>query len=365
MAYTPSMMFRPSLLVLACAFPASAAYSPRADLAAGRYLKAMAEAEAILARDPGNALALAARSQALTALVRLPEALRDAQRSLELRPGLADGLLARSLARAGMAVQKKNLSSLGGISDAMDDLRAAVKADPTLTAAWMALGLGYQTLPGILGGSTRRALDCADTVKRLDPGLGSSLRGTVLAMDGRWNEAYASFMTAFAVAPRDPEVIYAYLDALGSRDTRKQLGSDEQKRLLVQEARRLRPVAGNRARAVGAVCDALIDAGLGEEAWAAAQAAFPGADAPSLIRLELGKITARTGVHLPEGLAALDQVLKEPLEGGSGGYATAHWRRGQVLKAMGRKEEAKAAARAALALDPKDGKASRLLKELE
>ncbi len=57
-------------------------------------------------------------------------------------------------------------------------------------------------------------------------------------------------------------------------------------------------------------------------------------------------------------------MLREPLEGGTGGYGTAHWRRGQVLKALGRKAEARAAAEAALRIDPKDSKAARLLKEL-
>ena len=56
-----------------------AAYAPRPDLDAGRYLKALADAEAVLQQQPGNALAWAAKSQALTALVRLPEALEAAQ----------------------------------------------------------------------------------------------------------------------------------------------------------------------------------------------------------------------------------------------------------------------------------------------
>ena len=41
------------------------AYSPRADLDAGHYLKALAEAEAQLKSDPSDALAWAAKSQAL------------------------------------------------------------------------------------------------------------------------------------------------------------------------------------------------------------------------------------------------------------------------------------------------------------
>ena len=156
-----------------------------------------------------------------------------------------------------------------------------------------------------------------------------------------------------------------YLDALGEKAALKALGSPEVKRRLTQEARRLLPGIKNRARGVAAVCDALLDADQGEEAWQVAKGCLPGVDLPSLIRLQLGKVTARTGVHAQEGLAFLDQVLMEPLEGGSGGYGAAHWRRGQVLNGMGRKAEAKAAALAALRLDPKDPKAARLLEDLQ
>ncbi|BDU78676.1 hypothetical protein METESE_36340 [Mesoterricola sediminis] len=358
------MIRRTAFLLLAGALGAQAAYSPRVDLDAGRYLKAQAEADAVLARDPNNALALAARSQALTALVRLPEALADANRALALQPGLADGFLARALARAGLALQQKNLGTLRGVSAAMDDLRAAVKADPTLAAAWMALGVAYQQLPGILGGSTRRAHACAEALDHLNPVKGATLRGTVLAMDGDWSGAERAFGTAFAIAPRDPDLIYAYLDALGSRETRKALGEEAQKTRLSQEATRLLPAARSNARALSGVCDALLDAGRGQEAWAAASAAIPHADAPSVLRLELGKIAARSGVNREAGLASLDQVLREPLEGGTGGYGTAHWRKGQILKDLGRKAEARAAAQAALALDPKDSRAQKLLKEI-
>jgi len=363
------MRFLPTIALaaaIAATLPALAAgFAPRADLDAGRYLKVLAEAEARLQTPQTDAaLAWAAKSQALTALVRVPEALAAADRAVALQPALADALLARGLAQGGAAVQQRNLGSLGKLSGAMRDLRAAVQADPNLVAGWMALGLAYAQLPGLLGGSTRQGLDCAEQLKRVDPARGALLQGTVLAMAGRWTEAQPCFDRALAAAPGDPEVIYGYLDALGSRDTRKVLGAEPQKRLQAKEALRLLPAAQNRARPLTAICDALLDADQIEEAWRVAAGAVATADAPSLMRLQLGKIAARSGRHLDEGLAALDQVLREPLEGGSGGYGTAHWRRGQVLKAMGRKAEAKAAAEAALQIDPKDPKAKRLLEDL-
>lgn len=354
----------PAFILLASLPALSAGYAPRPDLDAGRYLKVLGDTEALLKAEPGNALAWAARSQALTALVRLPEAMAAADRAVALQPRLADALLARGLAKGGLAVQQRNLGSLGKISNAMADLRAATQADPTLAAAWTALGLAFEQLPGILGGSSRDALACAQSLKQINAPRGDVLQGTILAMEGRWRDAQPCFSRALDAAAGDPEVIYGYLEALGSRETRKVLGDDPQKQLQAREALRLLPDAGNRARPLTAVCDALLDANKAEDAWRIASGALAGADAPSLMRLQLGKISARSGMHAEEGLAALDQVLKEPLEGGSGGYATVQWRRGQILRGMGRKEEARAAAEAALKLDPKDSKAAKLLKEL-
>jgi tetratricopeptide (TPR) repeat protein len=355
----------PCILIL-CTLPARAGeYAPRADLDAGRYLKALADAEAQLRHQPKDALAWAAKSQALTALVRLPEAMEAADKAMALNPRLPDALQARALAKGGIAFRQINLGSLRLVSDAMDDLKAALEIDPALASAWTSLGLAYELLPGFFGGSTRRALECADNLGKVNPVRGDVLRGTVLSMEGRWGEAQPCFNRALAAAPKDPEVLYAYLDALGSRETRKAIGPEPQKKAEAQEARRLLPSAQDRARPITAICDALLDADQGEEAWRVCREALPRTDAPSLLRLQLGKIAARSGVHREEGLAALDQVLREPLEGGSGGYGTAHWRRGQVLRDLGRKDEARAAARAALAIDPKDSKARRLLEELK
>ena len=339
-------------------------YSPRADLEAGHYLKALAEAEARLKGDPADALAWAAKSQALSSQQRFPEALAAAEKSLALSPGLADGLQARGLARAGSAIQQRNLGSLRRAMGALGDLEAAVKADPRLVTGWLSLGLGYEELPGLLGGSTRKALQCAESLKQVNPAKGDLLQGTILAMEERWREAEPCFQRALAKSPTDPEVVAGYLDALGSRETRHALGEAEQRRRLEAEARRLLPGVRASAQGVTAVSQALMDARQHEAAWTVAKEGLVQVDAPSLLRLQLGKLAARTGLHREEGLTMLDQVLREPLEGGSGGYTAAHWRKGQILKDLGRKTEAKAEAEAALKLDPRHKGAGELLKDL-
>ena len=336
----------------------------RADLDAGRYLKVQSEAEQRLRQDPNDALAWAAKSQALSSLLRFSEARAAADRAVSLKPGLADALLARGLARAGEAIRQRNLGSLRGALGALDDLRAATEADPTLVSAWMSLGLAYEMLPGLLGGSTRKALECADRLRAVSPAQGDLLQALVLVEEDKWRDAEPCFGRALTQAPQDPEVVGQWLDALDRRPAKKALGEAGKNARLRTEAQRLLPGVRTCARGLIAVSDAFLHGGQPETAWKVAQEHLSLVDAPSLLRLQLGKVAATSGLHRQEGLAALDQVLREPLEGGSSGYPGAWWRKGQILRDMGRKDEARRAAQEALKLDPKHRGARELMDDL-
>ena len=336
----------------------------RADLEAGRYLKVLAEAEQRLREHPSDAPAWAAKSQALSSLLRFPEALTAAERAVSLKPDLADALLARGLARAGEAIRQRDLSALRSALGAMDDLRAATVADPTLAPAWTSLGMAYEMLPGLLGGSTRKALHCAERLRALAPARGDLLQALILLEEGKWREAEPWFGRALAKAPLDPEVVGQWLDALDRKPAKKALGEAGKNARLLAEAPRLLPGVRTRARGVIAVSDAYLHAGQPEIAWNVLHDHLGLVDAPSLLRLQLGKVAAASGLHRPEGLLALDQVLREPLEGGSGGYPSAWWRKGQILLGLGRKEEARRAAQEALKLDPRHRGARELMDAL-
>lgn len=355
------MLILPAALIL-LAQPQAASY--RSDLDAGHYLKVQADAETSLRQNPKDALALAAKSQALSSFQRFDEALSFAQQALVLAPRLADARLALGLAKAGEAIRQRNLGSLRSALSAVDDFRAATEADPSLTSAWMSLGLAYEMLPGILGGSTRKALQCAESLRRVAPARGDLLQALILVEEGKWSGAEPFFGRALALAPHDSEVVSQYLEALDSRPARKALGEAEKNRRLLAEAARLLPAVATSARGIAAVSEAFMNGGQPETAWKVLQDHRGQVDAPSLLRLQLGKVAARTGIHRPEGMLALDQVLREPLEGGSAGYPGAWWRKGQILQALGRKDEARHAAGEALKLDPKHRGARALLESL-
>jgi tetratricopeptide (TPR) repeat protein len=343
----------------------SSAPAFRSDLEAGHYLQALAEAEQVLRRDPGNALAWAAKSQALSSQMRFDEAQAAADRAVSLQPRLADALLARGLARIGAGLRQRDLSALRGALGGLEDLRTAAEADPTLASAWTSLGLAYEMAPGLLGGSTRKALQCAARLRAVSPARGELLQALILVEEDQWWQADPCFGRALALAPADPEVVGQWLDALDRRPAKKALGEAGKNARLLAEARRLLPGVRTRAPGVVAVSDAYLHAGQPETAWRVLQEHLGQVDAPSLIRLQMGKVAAASGLHRPEGLAALDQVLREPLEGGSAGYPGAWWRRGQILRDLGRKDEARRAAHEALQLDPKHRGANELLEDLD
>jgi tetratricopeptide (TPR) repeat protein len=296
--------------------------------------------------------------------MRFSEARAAADHAVSLKTGLADALLARGLARAGEAIKQRDLGSLRGALGALDDLRAAATADPTLAPAWTSLGLAYEMLPGLLGGSTRKALACADRLRAVAPARGDLLQALILVEEDKWHEAEPCFQRALARAPQDPEVVGQWLDALDRGPAKKALGEAGKNARLLAEAPRLLPGVRNRARGLIAVSDAYLHGGQPETAWKLLQDHLGSVDAPSLLRLQLGKVAAASGLHRPEGLAALDQVLREPLEGGSSGYPGAWWRKGQILLALGRKDEARKAAQEALKLDPRHRGAKELMESL-
>jgi tetratricopeptide (TPR) repeat protein len=220
-------------------------------------------------------------------------------------------------------------------------------------------------LPGLLGGSTRKALQCAERLRRVAPAQGDLLQALILVEEDKWREAEPYFQRALAQAPQDPEVVGQWLDALDRRPAKKALGEAGKNARLLAEASRLLPGIHTRARGVAAVSDAYLHGGRPDLAWQVVQNHLTQVDAPSLLRLQLGKVAAVSGLHRPEGLAALDQVLREPLEGGAAGYPGAWWRKGQILRDLGRKDEARRAAQEALKLDPKHRGAREFMESLD
>jgi tetratricopeptide (TPR) repeat protein len=94
-----------------------------------------------------------------------------------------------------------------------------------------------------------------------------------------------------------------------------------------------------------------------QKRWSEARAVFTEQlarkpdDARSLY--QLGKLAALSGEELALGLESIDRYLAQGERPDELPEYAAHWRRGLVLEKMGRKDEALAALRKSVQLDPK------------
>ncbi|MEM8800456.1 MAG: tetratricopeptide repeat protein [Pseudomonadota bacterium] len=91
-----------------------------------------------------------------------------------------------------------------------------------------------------------------------------------------------------------------------------------------------------------------------------------GVDHPSRMALyQQGKMAALSGEYLEAGDAAMVRFLKgSTMIGGTDFRPSAHWRRAEILQHMGRNQEALAALRHALKLDPKHEQAKKALQQV-
>jgi tetratricopeptide (TPR) repeat protein len=185
-------------------------------------------------------------------------------------------------------------------------LEQAVALDPAHIDARFDLLSYYLMAPGIVGGGRDKALQQAATIAAQDAAMGKVAQARIAAADKQPERAESLFAEALAL---DPDNRLARLS--------------------------LAALAGQRndweaARAV----------------W---QAQLDRDPAHALARYQFGRVAALSGEALQEGLARLDDFLAagevpEDLSTGA-----AHWRRGQILDRLGRRDEAIAALEQALA----------------
>lgn len=176
----------------------------------------------------------------------------------------------------------------------------AVALDPQLIEARFDLMQYYLAAPGFLGGGRDKADAQAAEIARRDPAWGKVAEGTLAMTDKNPSAAEAALREAVALAPDNTRVRMSLAGLLQSQDRWddvRQVWTDQ----LAREASN--PMA----------------------------------------RYQLGRASAITGHDLEAGLAHMDAFLdaNEIPDGLS--IAAAHWRRGQLLDKLGRRDDALAA----------------------
>ena len=240
------------------------------------------------------------------------------------------------------------------LDDAVARGEAWTKASPKDPLAWQWLGRAYsqQALKASLFSKPSWASKVQDAFERS------------VALDGGNIEARFDLMQFYMVAPKlmggGTEKARAQAEAIGGIDPARghvALGlmaeRDEDPKTAEREYRAAIARAPDEPRARVALANLLS----GQKRWSEARAVFTEQlarkpdDARSLY--QLGKLAALSGEELTLGLESIDRYLAHSERPDELPESAAHWRRALVLEKMGRKDEALAALRKSVELDPK------------
>jgi len=251
------------------------------------------------------------------------------------------------------------------LDDAVTRGEAWTKASPKDAVAWQWLGRVYsqQALKASIFSKPSWASKVQDAFER------------AVALDGSNIEARFDLMQFYMVAPKlmggGVEKARAQAEAIGGIDPARghiALGlmaeRDEDPKAAEREYRAAVAKAPDEARARVALANLLSR----QKRWSEARAVFTEQlarkpdDARSLY--QLGKLAALSGEELALGLESIDRYLALGERPDELPESAAHWRRGLVLEKMGRKEEALAALRKSVQLDPTAEAARKDLKRL-
>lgn len=213
---SPSKAFLVATLLLASVLaPATRADEP-AELAAAyelytarRDAEAKAAYESILARN-------SRADQALYYLARLAKRQRDwetvaarMEEAVKIAPNVAVYWADLGEAYGSMARSAGPLNQLGLARKTRDALRKAAALDPSDMAVRAGLIQFYREAPWIAGGGMEKAIDEAESVKKVDAFRGAILLGALYQQAERWSLAETQFREAMRLNPSSDEPRFA------------------------------------------------------------------------------------------------------------------------------------------------------------
>lgn len=300
-----------AFLFLAVAAPVSAASVAEAEaLLKARDPRAAAVVATLLAAKPQDVQARVLHTQLLLQQRKAGDALDFAEDTVEMAPrsALAHYWLGRAYgARIG---QVGMLSKMSMAPKLRTSFERAVELDPNLHGARSALVEFHLQAPSIVGGSVDEARRQANELLRRDPPRGHYALASVLANEGKEEEARKAYLAAYAARPEQAE----YRMAAGI--VHQQAGDWDQAFAVFEAWTRDDPKATS--------------------AW-----------------YQLGRAAALSGKRLESGADALRRFLALPATPGDPEPKHAWYRLGQVLAQAGDKAGARTAFQQALKADPK------------
>lgn len=212
--------FRASALALGILLSATAQAAAPNEYDALLHAKKYAEAEKLalarLAQDPGNAEAMAARSNAIIGLepVRIDEAVNQAEKCIAAHPANGKCHLALGQALGTKAMIKGIMASLGSAGTIRDSIKKAVELDPADVEARFTMLDFYMMAPFVVGGGKGKAETFARETASVNAEAGKLMTAKLLLQGGDIAKAEAA---AVAVRPgSDADLLDRHEDFLSA-----------------------------------------------------------------------------------------------------------------------------------------------------
>ena len=130
------------------------------------------------------------------------------RQAVELDPSKADYRVSLCEVLGDLVEHASILDQISIAQEVHANLIAAVQAEPTSTRAHDALMHYYLEAPTIAGGSSRKALNEAAAIAKVDRGLGHLALGDIALVEKRLEDAGREYALAAESRPKDPSPLY-------------------------------------------------------------------------------------------------------------------------------------------------------------
>ena len=272
--------------------------------------KALASADALAKAEPKNAEAWILLTRARLQASQGEAAIASAEKAVKLAPNNSQAHFMLGSAYGSRIGQVGMFSQMSMAPKLRDAFEKTVALDPANLDAREALLQYYLQAPAMVGGGKDKAsVQVAEIAKR-DAARGHLARAQVFMLEKNNAAALKSYEAAYAAKPSDKNIRLAL--GIGYQMTERWNEAFKHFRTWTAQDEKAGP------------------------AW-----------------YQIGRTSAMSGLHIEEGIAALQKYLAMPHAANEPQNKNAYHRLGQLYAKAGKTMEAKAALQAALKLDPK------------
>lgn len=332
---------------------------PAALMEAGHYKKARAIVEARFRANPNDAESLYLEARVKNAFGAPDEAIKLAERALELNKKSVNYHGALAQLYGDKAQQANFLEQVVFARKVKGHLDEAIALDPKNWKTRDGLIQYYLLAPSIVGGDKEKARQLADAAVQDDPAHGWLMQARIALQDQDYAKAESAYLSALKADPQS----FAATVALGSfylQDAVKKYAMTEK---YGRDAIRLDPT---RAQGYSLVAAQLIYRGNTgadlDAVLAQGEKADPDDWSPYYFA---AKTLIVVGKDFDRAERYLRKYLSQEAEGNAPKHAYAHWRLGQMYQKSGKRDQAIAEIEACLKSEPNFEPAKKDLKTLK